>query len=432
MKKFKNYKKILSIVLIALLALLLIMPVFQFAPARAASKSQINNSISNLKTTLADIKSHQKELNESVASIREDQRTTIERIAQLSSEILLLTDELDTVYKLIDEYELLIEEKYSEITELEGKQEAQKNRLAGILKMSYEYGSDNYLEILFGSKDFGDFLSRLDYLSYFLGSSQSIIDELDATYAKILETTQIYEDSLKSLDEYRASSEELHSSLEAKKAEEEEALSRLNEDEAKELAELEKYNNDRKETEREIANLSAELKRIEDAERRAREEAERKKQEQNKKNNNTTSKATTTSTYSGTFGWPLNGYSAPSSAYISSGYGYRTNPITKRSEFHNGIDLPAPSGTPIYAPADGVVSSSGVKGGYGNCVVISHGGGVVTLYGHASTLHCKAGQSVKKGDLIARVGTTGQSTGNHLHFTIYEGGATVNPMSYYK
>ena len=293
--------------------------------------------------------------------------------------------------------------------------------------------------MLVGAEDFRDFLSRLDYLGYHLKSSSDVLDELDTTYKQLVETTEIYESSLTAIDEYRASSEELQRELEVKKTDAEAALALLDDREKEELENLAKYQADREATNREIANLSAELKKIEDEEKRKAEEERKRREEEKKKNNNSGTKTDNSSTAQASataasavgFAWPLSGYNTPSSAYISSGFGTRTNPITFKSEFHNGVDLPAPKGTPIYAPADGTVSSSGVKGGYGNCVVISHGGGIVTLYGHCDSLCVSAGQKVKKGDLIARVGTSGQSTGIHLHYTIYEGGTAVNPMTYY-
>ena len=96
------------------------------------------------------------------------------------------------------------------------------------------------------------------------------------------------------------------------------------------------------------------------------------------------------------------------------------------------MDIAAPKGTNIYAAADGTVVKCEWYGGYGNCVIINHGGGIMTLYGHCNSLNVKNGQSVKAGDVIAYVGTTGQSTGYHLHFTVYEGKTAVNPWNYLK
>lgn len=119
----------------------------------------------------------------------------------------------------------------------------------------------------------------------------------------------------------------------------------------------------------------------------------------------------------GAFIWPARGT-------LTSRFGWRYR------RHHEGIDLASPRGTPIYAARDGVVEFSGWKGGYGKVVFVQHGGGVVTVYGHASSLLVQAGQPIKKGQLIARVGCTGRCTGSHLHFEVRVNGRAVNPLSY--
>lgn len=128
----------------------------------------------------------------------------------------------------------------------------------------------------------------------------------------------------------------------------------------------------------------------------------------------------------GKYVWPCPGYSR-----VSSGYGNRVCPFHGR-EFHDGIDLAAASGTPILAFGPGTVTMSGWNGGYGNYISIDHGGGLMSFYGHCSALYVKKGASVKAGQKIAAVGTTGSSTGNHLHFGMHKNGSSVNPQSYVK
>lgn len=115
---------------------------------------------------------------------------------------------------------------------------------------------------------------------------------------------------------------------------------------------------------------------------------------------------------------------------LSSSYGMRVHPITGKLARHNGVDIPAPSGTPIYATADGIVGRAQRLGGYGNYVEIEHGNAIQTRYGHMSSYAVVPGQQVKKGDVIGYVGSTGRSTGNHLHYEVRIDGEPVNPMPF--
>jgi murein DD-endopeptidase MepM/ murein hydrolase activator NlpD len=119
-------------------------------------------------------------------------------------------------------------------------------------------------------------------------------------------------------------------------------------------------------------------------------------------------------------------------AVISSGFGWRIHPVTGEKKLHKGVDFAAPTGTPIFAAADGVVTDAGwTDGGYGNIVELRHSDGSVTLYAHTNKVYVSKGQSVNKGQAIAEVGTTGRSTGPHLHFEVQPDGKTaVDPMDY--
>jgi len=121
--------------------------------------------------------------------------------------------------------------------------------------------------------------------------------------------------------------------------------------------------------------------------------------------------------------WPVRGY-------LSASFGNRTDPFTGQWDFHPGIDISTPSGTRITAPADGVVVSAGVKGAYGNAMVIDHGHGIVTRYGHMQAFNVKPGQRVRRGDVIGFVGNTGRSTGYHLHYEVWVRDQVQNPIHF--
>ena len=122
--------------------------------------------------------------------------------------------------------------------------------------------------------------------------------------------------------------------------------------------------------------------------------------------------------------WPAVGHG------ISSPFGYRIHPITGQYKLHTGVDINVGYGTPVYAADGGTVILAGWNGGYGNCIVINHGNGLTTLYGHLSSINVSVGQSVGRGQTIGLVGSTGNSTGPHLHWEVAVNGQRVNPLNY--
>lgn len=120
----------------------------------------------------------------------------------------------------------------------------------------------------------------------------------------------------------------------------------------------------------------------------------------------------------------------PTQGWITSPFGGRRSPFTGKAGFHRGLDISAPSGSPVYAPARGTVTFSGLDGAYGNSIVLQHGNGLSTRYAHMQRLNVKEGQLVNRGDVIGHVGTTGRSTGPHLHYEVMVNGVSVNPMRY--
>jgi murein DD-endopeptidase MepM/ murein hydrolase activator NlpD len=121
--------------------------------------------------------------------------------------------------------------------------------------------------------------------------------------------------------------------------------------------------------------------------------------------------------------WPVRGY-------LSASFGHRIDPFTGQRDFHSGIDISTPSGTKIVAPADGVIVSSGTKGGYGNTLIIDHGFGIVTRYGHMASFNVRAGQRIHRGDVIGFVGSTGRSTAPHLHYEVWVRDQAQNPIQF--
>lgn len=352
--------------------------------------------IKNLEKDLAGVRNERSAAQQALNRAKSGKSAQIALKEQYDREIVAIDEQLRTTDALIEQYELSISETQQNIEELVAEQGSQQELFDEMVRMSFEYGSDSYLELLFGAEDFSDFLSRIDLISYHLSYNRSVIEKMKEVEDNLHTNEENLRSSKENLENYKQSKETLREEFETKSAESTALISRLADDEAEAAAALKIIQESEKKLQSDIEALTRELN--------------------------------STSTYSGgKFKWPL-----ATSGTNTSGWEWRTNPITKKKEFHNGLDIAAPKGTNIYAAADGTVVKCEWYGGYGNCVIINHGGGVMTLYGHCNSLNVKNGQSVKAGDVIAYVGTTGQSTGYHLHFTVYEGKTAVNPWNYLK
>jgi murein DD-endopeptidase MepM/ murein hydrolase activator NlpD len=262
----------------------------------------------------------------------------------------------------------------------------------------YMKGETGTLEILLGSSDIIEFLSNVDMVQRIYDNDMDILKQIKQQYAEIEEQKNTLESLKAQLEEEQQQKQTKQDELEQQKDSVETLQAQVASDNDALEAQIDQLNE-------EADELTALL------------------QQQQKSNQISSS---TTSTYSGgIMAWPVPGYTS-----LSSQYGYRTHPILGTKKFHSGLDIPAPKGTSIVAANDGTVIFSGVKGGYGNCIMVDHGGGTVTLYGHCSSLVASVGQTVKRGETIAKVGSTGQSTGNHCHFEVRINGSTTNPTAY--
>jgi murein DD-endopeptidase MepM/ murein hydrolase activator NlpD len=278
-----------------------------------------------------------------------------------------------------------------------------------------ESGIDSYAAVLFGAKDFSDLVDRVTFIQEVVEYDNNIMEMLAATRQKIADTK---------------------AELETDKQEQEAAKVKLQQKEAELEKQIQEATNLVKQMEAQSDSYQVALQQLAEeedaisaqidqkvAELEKQQEAARQAQNQSQGQSQNQGQGTTGSSSSG-YLWPLGGYTS-----ISSGFGGRTHPIAGVWRMHNGVDVPAPGGTPIRATKSGQVIVSAYGGSYGNYVSISHGGGSSSLYAHMSKRAVGAGQTVQKGQVIGYVGTTGSSTGNHLHFEIKVHGSRINPLS---
>lgn len=383
------------------LAGILLLCAFVFVSARnytnqvfAADSTQ--QQIYELEGQLSGLKNEASQLKKQLDKANSNLKNTENEIAYLDQETSNLETQIKVLDQLLVQWQGQSKQLEEEIAQLEQDKQREQNIFDNMLRMSYQYGNDTYMNLIFGSESVSDLISRIDLIVYHLKYNNNVIENLVATQKTLEEKQAQFEQSTVKLAEYTelqtAYNEELNSKLETAQAKKAQYASDAKNAQALYKKKLEETN-----------KINAEIKAL---------------YEQQRQND--------TTVYTGTLSYPL-----PSSyKRVSSGFVNRISPITGKKENHNGLDLPAPKGTAIYAADGGTVVIAKYSSSWGNYVTINHGGGMMTLYAHASSLNVKEGQTVKKGDVIAYVGSTGWSTGNHLHFTVYKNGVAVNPAPY--
>lgn len=372
------------------LALALMMGVLSVTPVYAAK------SVNDLKKELSESQRKVEDTKKEIRNKQAQQNAQKAKKNEIDIEISGLQDDIDAVQAVINEKNAEIDAKNAEITVLDESIKKTDKQLKKRMKIMYENGNTSYLELIFQAKGLSDLFTRISIIESIVKHDNAIIDEFQAQVAQIEEAKQIIETEKTEQVEARQLLESKQNQIKVKQAEQEKIIKEL----SKDINELKKQEAEMEKAEQQIqAQINAAL--------------------------NSSSQKNVKYTGNGKFKFPLASYTR-----ISSPYGYRIHPITGTRKLHSGIDYAAPLGTAIYAAEDGVVLTSGWINGYGYTVTVNHGGGYVTLYAHCSKLLVSAGQAVVKGQTIARVGSTGNSTGNHLHFEVKVNGKAVNPAGY--
>lgn len=352
-----------------------------------------------------------KEIKEKEAQIKEKQAEkddAVNKRIELDVQITALETDIDSVESIIKEKETEIQEKTAQIEELQKIIEENQDTLKQRIRVTYEYGNISYLEVLLDADGFGDLLTRMSILKDIVNHDRNVINTFISAKTDIENAKQTIETERNEQVAAKDILKDKQSSLKTLQAEKQKTIDELNSD----IAALEK---EEKAAEAEYQSIMEEV-------RKAQQAMSPKKSDNS--SNNSSSSAPKLGT--GQFVWP-----SAASTRVTSSFGKRNKPNANATSNHRGIDIGAPNGTDVLAADSGTVIVSGSGRSYGNYVVIDHGNGYTTLYAHNSRLCVSAGQKVSKGQVIAKVGSTGNSTGPHIHFEISKNGSLVNPMSFY-
>lgn len=379
-------------------------------PVKVQASSLTNDLIREKEAEIDDAKELKKQLQDNLTDVKKIKEELEESKEDLTQYVIELDGQLATIQEKIAELKTKIEEKEAELTQTEAEleqaianQENQYEAMKERIKFMYESGDNLYMELIFSSESFGEMLNKAEYIEMLSAYDRQMLDEYVATRKLIELYKEQLEEDKAYLEEAKAGVESEEASLNALISEKQQTIEAVTNDITNKEAAIAEYEADIKEQNETIAMLEKVV-----AEERAK-----------------LAEANNLKYDGGMFAWP-----APSYTRISDDYGNRIHPILGVQQFHNGIDMAAPGGSPILAAYNGEVVASAYSGSMGNYIMIDHGDGLYTIYMHASALYVSKGEEVSKGQKIAAVGTTGRSTGNHLHFSVRLNGSYVSPWNY--
>ena len=376
-------KKLVGLLLALWLAVLPLYGAMCFADTADDKRAELND----VRQRMERMQTRKEQARRKAESASAELSEVMGSLNELQAQANNLQKKSDTLQGKINDNQAKLEKKQQE---MQARMLIYRKRLRDI----YINGQINYLDVLLGAKDFSDFSSRMYLLQKIISRDLELLEKLKQDAAEINSRKEQLAAEMK---EIKATQTE----LEAKKAK----VNKLREQRAYMLYKAqEEEQSSQEEYERLLAiseNIASMLRNMENA----------------------GGGAPAGQGGTGQFMWPCNGP-------ITSYYGWRTHPIFGTPKYHSGMDIAVDSGTPIHAADSGTIVYSGWLGGYGNCVMIDHGGGLVTLYAHNSALNVGEGQYVSKGAVVAYAGSTGYSTGPHCHFEVRLHGELTEPLNY--
>lgn len=393
----KTSSRPIRVLLAAMLALALFLP----GPGPGSAGAVTQSDIDEMKDNIDEITSQINDLEDKLAGIQDDKSQALQQKENLDQQIALLNQQIAQTEAVLSEYDTLIAEKQTEIDALQAQEEEQYALFCQRVRSMEEQGTVSYLSILFNAASFSDLLDNAMLMGEIMDYDQAIIDQLEATREELeqakseLESDQAEQQAL--WDEQAAS----RAQLQTQQAKAEELVNQILSQESEYQSALAEVEAEEERVQEEIVRLSKELA------------AQQAAQGQ------------TSNAALGGYIWPV------SSRKINSPFGPRNTGIPGASTNHKGVDIGGVGyTTEVHAAKAGTVIVSQRSSSYGEYVVISHGSGNTTLYAHMSSRSVSVGDVVEQGDVIGITGSTGISSGPHLHFEITENGVRVDPLQY--
>ena len=417
--------------------------------AGSAGASAASGSISDVRERKSQLENDLKDAKTLISQLQGQQGDVQAAISELDAKLSAISEKIDDLEAQTEEKNKELADSEAQLATAQENEAEQYESMKGRIRYMYQNSGMNYLEALLEAGSFAELLKKVEYMSSLMTYDRAKLSEYQQLQAEIQNAEEIIRQDKAELEALQSQLEEEQQAVNLLMQEKEQQLSGIRQglSEAEESAQ---------EYEQKIAaenQLIQDMLAAEEAARKAEEarkqQEEQKRQEELKKqqeaaNNSSnstnsgsssgsasnsssgSSNVNTNNSYTGgVFTWPC-----PSSTRITSGFGKRNSPTAGASSYHQGYDIGASSGAAIVAAADGIVTITGYSSVLGNYVILSHGGGLFTIYEHCSSVLVSKGQSVSRGSTIAKVGSTGISTGPHLHFGVQLNGKYVDPGNY--
>ncbi len=415
--------RIISIVLAAVILLSLVSTAL-IVMVHAASSSEIKSKLADLRAKQAEIQKQSDELEKSIAENKDQTKTLVSQKAEIDQEMEMSRQKIENLNEQIQQLNLLIAEKQTELEASVAKEEALQKQYKARLRSMEETGSVSYWSILFRASSFSDLLDRVDMIREIAESDQLMLKQLSAA-------TQAVETERADLEQQKQDLQQTETDLAVEQAELETKRAKADTLITQMQVEYASLSDEFLAAEADEAAVREQIKKAETdyfnalAKEQAAAAAAAAAANKPSSGSNSSSSSSSGGASSGGFAFPL-AYSTG----VTCAYGPRVHPINGNKSFHYGVDLAAGMNTEIYATKSGTVTGATYGEANGYYVTINHGDGYSSIYAHMTNYVVSVGDSVKQGQLIGYVGTTGWSTGPHLHFEILYSGSNVNPMNY--
>lgn len=393
----------------------------------AETTKSYQDAIDAAKDKANQLKKESEELSEKLEELKKRKADMDSYIKELDGQMLDLMEDMDALEQEISDCEQRLSETQEELAQVKQQETDQYESMKRRIRYLYENGETGFLELFFGNGSLSDIFNQMEYRAAITKYDNELLTRYQETKLRVMDVEALLTAQLEELGALKETQEAEFAALtELSEAKTKELLAMADEIGADEVLlyeywdEISAADADIKELERLEAERIAEeeRKRKEEEERLRREEEERRRREEALNNLKASQNIDNAL-------WPI-----PASTRITSPFGYRKSPTAGASTYHRGVDVGAPTGTQVLAALAGTVTAATYNSSSGYYIKIDHGNGVETAYMHASKLLVKKGDYVERGQVIMKVGSTGVSTGPHLHFAIYINGTAVNPLDY--